>query len=483
MSSELQGPGGSSLPPHVLVFPFPAQGHMIPLLDLAHLLSLHGLAVTVLVTPKNVPLLDPLLSRAPTIRTLVLPFPSHPSLPAGTENARGLPHHYFLSLKGALGGLREPILRWASSNPTPPDVIVSDFFLGWTKGVAADLGIPRLVFSPSCALTLSVMNCLWREMPKRGDPDDDAYPIAFPTVPGSLVFPWHHLSTIYRSYREGDPAWEFIKQGFLDNIASWGYVFNTFADLETPYLGHLRSDLGHPRVWAVGPLLPPGGADAAVDRGGAGSEGAASGVLGWLDACPEEGKVVYVCFGSQALLSQPQAEAVAAALERSGVRFVWGAGAAEVPEGFEERTAERGVVLRGWAPQVAILGHPAVGWFLTHCGWNSVLEGLAAGVALLAWPMTADQFMDARLLVDDIGVAIRACEGAGTVPDPAELGKMIAVAVGGQRPERSKALELRETTAAAVRVGGSSHRDLEELVGALWGLKRQEGCPPSSSRG
>nr|DAD31562.1 TPA_asm: hypothetical protein HUJ06_010413 [Nelumbo nucifera] len=77
----------------------------------------------------------------------------------------------------------------------------------------------------------------------------------------------------------------------------------------------------------------------------------------------------------------------------------------------------RGLVIRGWAPQVLILRHRAVGLYLTHCGWNSVLEALVAGVPMLVWPIGADQFPNAKLLVDQMGMIVKVCElgcGDGT---------------------------------------------------------------------
>jgi hypothetical protein len=166
-----------------------------------------------------------------------------------------------------------------------------------------------------------------------------------------------------------------------------------------------------------------------------------------------------------------QAAALGAALEASGVRFIWAVSAdvAVLPEGLEERARDRGRVARGWAPQMEILRHAAVGAFVTHCGWNSTLEGVAAGVTLVTWPMKADQFIDARLVVDVHGAGVRAAEGESAVPDPSTLARVFADAVDG--PElagvRAKAATLAEAAAEAVEEGGSSWLDLERMVKEL----------------
>ncbi|KAJ0986796.1 hypothetical protein J5N97_005152 [Dioscorea zingiberensis] len=323
---------------HILVFPYPAQGHMLPLLDLTRQLSLHhGLSITIATTPKNLPLLSPLLSSSPSIQPLILPFPSHPSIPPGIENCKELPPSYFIPMTHVLSFLHDPLLHWFRSQPNPPTAILSDFFLGWTQRLATQLCIPRVVFSPSGALTLSTIHFLWRTMSKNPNPDDDGFPITFHGIPGSPTFPWYQTSSFYRSFKEGDPVSDSIRDGFLGNMASWGFVFNTFDDLEGSYLRHVREDLGHERVWAVGPL------SASSTRA---EEEAPTELIRWLDTC-EEGTVVYVCFGSQATLTWEQAESLGTGLERSGARFVWcvRATSAVPDEGFERRVEGRGVVL------------------------------------------------------------------------------------------------------------------------------------------
>lgn len=300
-------------------------------------------------------------------------------------------------------------------------------------------------------------------MPKNPEPDNPRFPHSFPNVPGSPSFPWNQLSFLFRSFKEGDPVSHSIRDGFLANIASWGLVLNSFDALESRYLQHLKDELGHTRVWAVGPLTAVGSTrvDKAEDR-----------LIRWLDTCEDEGSVVYVCFGSQVELTRQQAGVVGTGLERSGARFVWCVrDTSPVPdEEFERRVRGRGVVIRGWAPQVEVLSHRAVGSFLTHCGWNSILEAVGSGVVMLTWPFGADQFIGARLL-READVAVRVCEESDSVPDPDELARIVAESVGpseASRGRRKRALELREKALMAVKEGGSSFRDLEGFVKALW---------------
>ncbi|KAJ0105096.1 hypothetical protein Patl1_18967 [Pistacia atlantica] len=421
---------------------------MIPLLDLTHQLATRGLTVTILVTPKNLNLLSPLLSfNHPSIKTLVLPFPGHPSIPDGVENSKDLPANFFITMMHALGELYSPLLNWFKNHPSPPVAIISDMFLGWTNKLACELGIHRLVFSPSGAKNA----------------DDPTEVLTLQKIPNAPKYPWWQISQIYRRYVEGNPVSEFIRDGFLGNIGSWGLVINTFSELERVYLDHLAKEMGSDRVWAVGPLLPPDDDSSGPTERGGSSSVSVDDVLSWLDTC-SDWKVVYVCFGSQAVLTNDQMEELAFGLEKSRVNFIWSVkeptkGYVEgkygmIPLGFEDRVAGRGFVIKG---------HRAVGAFLTHCGWNSVLEGLVAGVVMLAWPMGADQFVNAELLVDELKVGTRVCEGAQTVPNSTELAKAVAESVGENRVMRDRAMELSKAAVDAIK-GGGSVKDLNGLV-------------------
>lgn len=282
-------------------------------------------------------------------------------------------------------------------------------------------------------------------------------------MPGTPSFKRDHLPSVFRRYRESDPDSALVKESFEMNAQSWGCVFNTFRGLDGSYLDHLRVEFGHPRFFAVGPLC--------LNRSDSDPDGGSE-VLKWLDQWEEDGSVLYVCFGSQKVLSKEQVEALGLGLERSGARFIWVVkdGYGFLPDGFEDRVSGRGLVATGWVPQVEILGHRAVGGFLSHCGWNSVLEAVVAGVVILGWPMEADQFVNARLLVDDVGVAVRVSEGTDYVPDPDELGRVIAGSMVGDSLQKRRAEVLREEAVKGVGKGGRSSKELDDLVEALMKL-------------
>ncbi|KAI3867358.1 hypothetical protein MKX03_036485 [Papaver bracteatum] len=470
---------------HILIFPYPAQGHMIPLLDFAHQLSLRNLKITILITPKNLPILNPLLSKNPSIKTLVLPFPNHPRLPQGIENVKDLSPNLFYTMLNAMSGLYNPILEWFKSHPSPPVAIISDFFLGWTHELACELGIPRIDFSPSGAMAIAVMDKLFQNAPKlNGDPYHQIE--SFPDIPSSPFYPWWQLPSLYRSLKHGEPESEFIRKSMLANFESWGIVINSFSELESVYLDYLRkkpNGLGYyNRVLAVGPILPSDDdvTGPAKEKGGSGSV-STDDILSWLDKCPDN-SVVYVCFGSQVVLTNKQMEELASGLESGGVRFLWcvkeptvghvDGEYSVVPAGFEDLTAGKGMLIRGWAPQLPILKHRSVGSFMTHCGWNSVIEGLTSGVVMLAWPMRAEQFVNATLLVDQAKVAIRVCEGVDTIPNAAELSRILSDSVSENGLEvRVRAMELCKASLATVKEGGSSFTDLDGFVKDLAALK------------
>ncbi|OMO72219.1 UDP-glucuronosyl/UDP-glucosyltransferase [Corchorus olitorius] len=372
----------------------------------------------------------------------------------------------------ALGKLNDPLIYWFNSHPNPPVAIISDFFLGWTLHLATHLNIPRITFYSSGVFLGSVFNSIWNNVEKVKSLSE----VEFGDLHGSPVFKQEHLPSLFKRYVKSDPDWEFVKDGMIANGKSWGCVFNSFDALEAEHVRCFQTQVRHGRVFSVGPLSLTGPDVSGRGYSGSGSNPNDQMVLSWLDGC-SDGSVLYVCFGSQKLLKKEQMEALAVGLEKSGTRFIWVVkpgtaqqhedGYGVVPDGFEERVAGRGLVIKGWAPQVLILSHKAVGGFLSHCGWNSVLEGIVDGVMILGWPMEADQFVNARLLVEEMGVGVRVCEGDDSVPDSDELGRVIAESMSDGGGLKLRAKELKEKALAAVSNGGSSIKDMDRLVAEI----------------
>ncbi|KDP31414.1 hypothetical protein JCGZ_11790 [Jatropha curcas] len=465
-------------PPHILVFPYPAQGHTLPLLDVTHQLACRNFTITIITTPKNLPTLSPLLSTHPQIQTLTLNFPSHHLLPAGVENVKELGNAGNFPIMVALSKLYDPIIQWFRSHSNPPVALISDSFLGWTMHLANDMQIPRFVFWCTGAFLASVLDHCWNHLETVKSLDV----VDFVDLPRTPSFKAEHLPSVIQLYRDSDPDWRIVQEGMVANSLSYGYIFNSFDAVDSEYFGFLKRKMGHERVYGVGPLCLLG-----PDHSSRGNPdlNSIAHVFDWLNGCPD-GSVLYVSFGSQKLMSKRQMEALASGLEKSMARFIWvvktgttqqmGNGYGVVPDGFEERVAGRGIVMRGWAPQAMLLSHRAIGGFLSHCGWNSVQEAIANGVLILAWPMEADQFVNERLLVDYLGVAVRVCMGADSVPDSEELGKVIGESMNGvvREQEKMRAKELKSKAIEGVKNGGKSLGDLDALVNEIMQIRRQK---------
>ncbi|KAH9752512.1 UDP-glycosyltransferase 73C3 [Citrus sinensis] len=181
--------------------------------------------------------------------------------------------------------------------------------------------------------------------------------------------------------------------------------------------------------------------------------------LKWLDSW-EPGSVIYPCLGRICGLATWQL------LELGGGERSQGLEKWIQEEGFEERTKERGFIIRGWAPQVLLLSHRAIGGFLTHCGWNSTLEGVSAGVPLVTYPLFAEQFYNKKLaaqatvtwgLEDNSGLVIKREKVKEAIEKLMDRGKQ-----GEKR--RKRARQLGEIANRAIGVGGSSHRNIEMLI-------------------
>ncbi|CAJ2666192.1 unnamed protein product [Trifolium pratense] len=264
---------------------------------------------------------------------------------------------------------------------------------------------------------------------------------------------------------------------FLDMATSMkesdGVIINTFDGIEARALKALRAGLCLPEgttppLFCIGPMIsdPSKGED---ERG--------SLCLSWLDSQPSQ-SVVFLCFGSMGRFSKAQLNEIAIGLEKSGKRFLWVVRSDAdleklsldelLPKGFLERTKEKGMVVRNWAPQGAILSHDSVGGFVTHCGWNSVLEAVCVGVPMIAWPLYAEQRLNRLFMVEEMKVALKLNESNGFVSGT-ELDDRVKELMESDRGKeiRERILKMKISAKNARGGGGSSLVELKKL-GDSW---------------
>ena len=263
---------------------------------------------------------------------------------------------------------------------------------------------------------------------------------------------------------------------FERSMDSRGVLVNTFESLESRAVQALRDPLCVPGkvlppVYCVGPLVR------GSQRNGEKTERQHE-CLTWLNAQPER-SVVFLCFGSMGTFSVEQLKEIATGLDKSGQRFLWVVSVpgnvndpkrlleipcepdldALLPEGFLERTKDRGLVVKSWVPQVDVLNHQATGAFVTHCGWNSTMEGIMAGIPMLCWPLYAEQKMNKIVMTEDMGVGVE-MEGyrAGFIKAEEVEAKLRLVMESKEGRElQARVVARKKEAEAALEIGGSSY--------------------------
>lgn len=201
--------------------------------------------------------------------------------------------------------------------------------------------------------------------------------------------------------------------------------------------------------------------------------------LTWLDKQAPL-SVLYVSAGSVSVVTENVAAETAWGLINSGQPFLWVVRPGLVhglqwteflPDGFQELVGDRGRVVK-WAPQRDVLAHPAVGGFMTHCGWNSTLESICAGVPMICQPIFSDQLVTARYLsyVWKVGLEMERIDRDGVERSVRKLMR------GDEGKDvRKRVVDLKHKLESSVKKDGSSYKALNELVELISCLKK-DGC-------
>lgn len=463
-----------------LVFvPAPSIGHLVSICKFAEKLVNRDerLCVTILIIrPPWDSSIDAYIKRSSSapegsrIRYIIL---AQIEPPSSEELAKSIEKYISLLIANYRPLVKDAIISnksWPDTDSNPKIIgLVIDMFCSSMIDVANELDIPSYLFFTSGAgflgfvFYLSVWHDQFGREFNRSDGDFNIAAYAHP-VPSKVLPTFAFVKEGYDSFRNHGVRFKETK----------GILINTVAEFESHAVNSLASDPELPPVYTVGFLL-----DLEAQKVKGNSKSEHEEIMKWLDQQPPS-SVLFLCFGSEGIFEPSQLSEMAIGLERSGVRFLWSIRLpvnAEttkleeiLPEGFLERTKNRGIIC-GWAPQVDILAHKATGAFVSHCGWNSTIESLWHGVPVVTWPLYAEQHINAFQLVKDLEMAVELtldyrmhntdhCE----IVKAEEMEKAIRCIMDSENPLRKRVKDTGEICRKALMEGGSSFISLGRFV-------------------
>ncbi|XP_027092819.1 anthocyanidin 3-O-glucosyltransferase 5-like [Coffea arabica] len=463
--------------PHIALLPSPGMGHITPLFEFAkRLVTNHGILVSFLVITADASAAQTQLFQSPDIPAgiCIVNIPPVDMSNVINENTLVL-SRVCLTVQESLKLLRSILVE------VKPKVLIVDLFTSQAIEVARELSISVYSFYTASAGLLAFslyLPTLDREV--EGEYVDLLEPIK---VPGTRPERIEDLLDQVRNRKIDEYKWFLFHMSRLALVD--GILENSWEDLEPLSLKAVREHeyyktVQAPPVYPIGPLIKPD--EFITDKDAR--------IFTWLDNQPPD-SVLFVAFGSGGTLTSEQLTELAWGLEMSEQRFILvarnpsdaSASAAffnvggdqndpstYLPEGFAERTQGVGLIVHSWVPQAAILGHSSSGAFLSHCGWNSSLESLSHGVPILAWPLYAEQRMNATLLEEGVGVAVKPVVQPGKkVVGREEIERVVRLIMEGEEGKvmRRRAEQLKESADTALSCGGSSYNSVCQ-VADIW---------------
>ncbi|CAN4114369.1 unnamed protein product [Withania somnifera] len=440
----------------VVMFPWLAHGHISSFLELAKALAKRNFTTYLFTTHANLAFFKQTLSleefRRVKLMEIMLPY--LPQLPSHFHTTNGLPPHLLNTLKKAF--LKGKPDFYTILDNFRPDLIIYDFLLPCVPLMASTLNFPAVMF-----LTNGAASNSYHYHVRDNNPTTD-YP--FPEI----FFRNHE-------HRKNKKVFDSLENDGIDEKNGIRRCFerskeiiliHSFRELEGKYIDYL-SYLFNKKFLAVGPLVR------AFDQTDDGQRYVDK-IIEWLNE-KEKCSTIFVSFGSECYLSKEEIEELALGLELSMLNFIWVirfpiGDTMDIPEvlteGFVERTWDRGVILEDWAPQGRILEHSSIGGFVSHCGWNSVMEALKYGVPIIAMPMQNEHPLSTRLLVNEVGVGLeiqRDEEGNIHKEEVAKTVRQVMLDKSGENV-RNKAKEFSEIMRENDIINGV----VEQLIDLRW---------------
>ncbi|KAJ4707333.1 UDP-glycosyltransferase [Melia azedarach] len=443
---------------HVLVIPCPRQGHVIPLLEFSQCLAKHGFRVTFV----NSESIHNKVLKSLKGKSYIGEKVHVVSIPDGLEEKRGGGNMIEKILQVMPGKLEELIEEINGREGEKIACVVADGTMGWAIEVAEKLKMKRAAVWTASAASLASSFSI-PKLIHDGIINSDGTPIRKQMIQLAPNMPAMNSATDFFWACVGD----LTTQKNVFELA----LMNTNAMKKADWLFCNSTYELEPAAFTIAPKLLPIGPLLASNRQGnsAGYFWAEdSNCLKWLDQ-QQPHSVIYVAFGSSTVFDKIQFQEIAQGLEICNRPFLWvvrsniitnGSNDA-FPEGFQERVANRGQLV-GWAPQQEVLSHPSVACFLSHCGWNSTMEGVSNGVPLLCLPYFAEQFLNGSYICDVWKVGVKFNKNERGIITKEEIKNKVNQ-VYGDEDVKARAMKLKEKVLSSVKVGGSSNQTFQDF--------------------
>ncbi|KAL9233150.1 hypothetical protein vseg_008180 [Gypsophila vaccaria] len=440
--------------PHVLVFPYPIQGHINPMLQFSKRLASKGLKVTLVTTTTLAKSLPP-RSQSSSIQIQ----PIYDGLKEGdTVND----HEAYLKIfESTIPHSLTTLIKEYNTTNRPVTFIVYDCTIPWVLDLARTNGADGAPFFTQSGAVHFIHYHVYKgalSSPIKGSL------VSLPKLP--LLRVRDMPSLLVSECYPGLNALNIMQSsGFLEANMLF---FNTIDKLEEPVLNWMSQNWP---IKTVGPTIPSMYLDKRLaddqDYGLSLYEPETNACIRWLDSNQSD-SVVYVSMGSLASLGEEQMEELAIGLRQCRKKFLWVIRASEeskLPMNFKAEIEGQGLIVN-WCPQLAVLAHRSIGCFMTHCGWNSTLEAISLGVPLVAMPQWTDQPTNAKHIADvwRIGVRVKVDEKGIVTKDEVEACVRKVMDGDTGREFKENVMKLKDVTKEAMQEGGSSDKNIEEFA-------------------
>ncbi|XP_027351428.1 UDP-glycosyltransferase 83A1-like [Abrus precatorius] len=448
---------------HVLVLPFPAQGHVNPLMHFSQKLTQQGFKVTFINTDFNHKRKVSATNEHVNHDGFGFRLISVPD-GLGPHDDRNDLASLCMAILSTMPCLLEKVIRDINAFDNGSEKItgiVADANMAWSLEIANKLGIKSALFCP-CSAAIFVLQDNIPRLIEDGIIDSDGKTFGFPIVKGKF-----QLSPRMPVMDTADIPWCCIGDSTEQKII-YNYIANMmqYSQLTDWWLCNSNSELElgalslSPKILPIGPLKEID--DEFRSLGQFWEEDLSC--LTWLDQ-QSPCSVIYIAFGSFTVFDPDQFKELALGLELTNKSFLWvvredasGGTKNAYPDEFQGTC---GKIVK-WAPQQKVLSHPATACFISHCGWNSTMEGVSNGVPFLCWPYFADQLFDKAYICDMWNVGLGFDLDEKGLISRWEIKKKVDQLLGDENL-RGRCQKLKEMIINNNAVGGQSYENFRKF--------------------